>query len=82
MSPSHLARPSDHGMDRLLGDIEAIENAPTTEAAVEILDRRDQIFTELVKLRREQARTRRLQLLTRRRLNRKVTALKAEQDAL
>lgn len=82
MSPSHLARPSDRGMARLLGDIEAIENAPTTEAAVEILDRRDRIFIDLIAARREQSRTRWWQVPTRRRLDRKVAALKAEQAGL
>lgn len=82
MSPSHLARPADRGMARLLGDIEAVGHAPSAEAAVIILDRRDEIFVELVRLRREQSRTRRRQFIARRRLNRQVAALQAELAAL
>lgn len=83
-TPSHLARPvtghhpDDDGAYYLPPGrtIESLLPAP-----VPVMDRKDQIFIELLSLRRQSVRLKWWQVTQRRRINTEIAALKAEQDA-
>lgn len=84
-TPSHLARPvtghhpDDSGTYYLPPgrSIESLLPAP-----VPVMDRKDQIFTELIALRRQSVRLKWWQFIQRRRIDTEIAALRAEQDAL
>lgn len=78
-TPSHLARPDDDRTYYLPPgrSIESLLPAP-----VPVLDRSDQIFIELISLRRQSVRLAFWQVARRRRIDARVKALLAEQASL
>ena len=92
-TPSHLAQPSTGHHDDgnrppiyVPGTITALLNAANPELIPDpvpaVMDRKDQIFVELVRLRRYSVRLKWWQFSERRLVNAEIAALKAEQDAL
>lgn len=83
-TPSHLARPvTGHHTDGsyYLPPGSSIDNL-ALPAPVPAMDRKDQIFTDLIRLRRYAVRLTRWQFIQRRRITAEINALLAEQASL
>lgn len=86
-TPSHLSRPvTGHHSDDT-GTIYmppglSLDRLAVPDPVPAAMDRKDQIFVELLRLRRYAVRLKWWQFSERRRINDEIAALKAEQDAL
>lgn len=70
------------GEARLLRDLSLASGTESVEELAVMLERHDEIFTELIRLRRALVRTPFWQLRRRRSLENRIAALKAEQERL
>lgn len=70
------------GEQRLLTALNLTDGTETTAELAQKLDRHDEIFIELIRLRRELVRTRFHQVKERRRIQQQIDTLKREQERL
>lgn len=70
------------GEQRLLQALNLTDGTETTTELAQKLDRHDEIFVALIRLRRELVRTRLHQITERRRIQQQIDTLKREQERL